>query len=192
MIWFNVIFGLAMLAAIRVLFADISYAHTIRSTAAVAMIPDVYDILKDNTHFRKSISTASSELLSVLQIWIPLSVVAIISMSFGWWHGYNNQWLLEESMCVWMAIVTLPLYARPWTHPTDLTWLTAWATGIRVVVVANEYEKTKARLDELTSIPIDDITPVQFVEFQALSAKMHQLEQIIGKLPEPQQSEQKE
>ena len=193
MIWFNFIFGIALFASLRTLFADYMYANTIKQAAAVSLMPEMMETMKGNSHFRKCVRKAHHEYMKTIQIWIPLTVIAIVSLVAGWMEGYQSgKWLLEESTVVWMTIAALPVYARPWTHPTDASWLTQWAGGMKAVLIANEFEQTKARMEELKAIPYEEITPVQFVEFQALAAKMKQLEQLIGTLPEPQQSEQKE
>lgn len=192
MIWFNFIFGIAIFASIRTLLADWAYIHTIRQTAAVAMMSEVAETMKDNPHFKRSVHKAHEEYTRTLQLWLPLTVGAILALAAGWVEGYQNSWLLSETMIGFLTIATVPVYARPWTHPTDVAWLTQWASGLKAVIIANEYTKTKSRLDELAALPEDEITPVLFVEFQALAVKMKQLEELIGTLPEPQKSEQTE
>lgn len=190
MIMFNIIFGLAILASIRVIVRDLSYLILIKRAAAAATIPSVHQALSTNKHFLSSCRKAVVEFNATLHTWLPLTLIALIALSLAWVQGYNNTWTLTEPTTLWLALLVTPVYARPWTHPVDINWLLQWSAGVKATLVACQYTEVVERIAELDQIISIQDKPnnALLVEREHLHQMKMQMEIVIGTLPGSRQS----
>lgn len=136
------------------------------------------ELLKDNTHFKRSLAKARQEYRSLTNWWMPLAWSALTAICVTWWVGNGNGGTLTEQEVFWIVLALTPTIARHFTHRIDYEWLMVWTIGMQSVIIGVQIKSIEIKIAELEQIENPNPTTLNQIEY--LKAMLEDIKKATG------------